>query len=146
MQLLRMWSNASSSPVELRPAPPALSRAVAGLALAAAAAALVLSDIPAGPAAACLLLGAGGLACAAGRRPVATLLCSRLPGAWSVVLGNGTTLAVRLLRAWCLAGCLAAASFALPDGGRITVTVLGRDQSPEAWRRFLVRLRTTSGS
>jgi hypothetical protein len=141
-----MWSNDSSSAVELRPASPWLPRALAGLALAAVAAVLALSAVPPGPAAASLLLAAGGLGRAACRRPVAKTLRSPLPGQWCVVPGEGPPQPVRLLRAWCLGGWLAAARFASPGGGRITVTLLCRDQAPEAWRRFLVRLRTTSGS
>jgi hypothetical protein len=119
---------------------------MAGLALAAVAAMLALAAAPAGPAAATLLLAAGGLGRAARRGAVAKALRSPGPGRWRVVLGDGMSADVRLLRAWALGGWLAAAGFALPDGRRITVTLLCRDQAPAAWRRFLVRLHSTSGS
>jgi hypothetical protein len=119
---------------------------MAGLGLAAVAAMLALAAAPAGPAAATLLLGAGGLARAARRGAVASSLRSPGPGRWCVVLGDGTSADVRLLRAWALGSWLAVAGFALPDGRRVTLTLLGRDQAPEAWRRCLVRLRSTSGS
>lgn len=143
MRPLRMWSNASSSPVELRPAAPSLAWVMAGLGLAVVAAVLVLADAPAGPASATLLLGAGGLGRAVHCGLVVRSLRSPLPGQWCVALGDGTPRAARLLRAWALGRWLAAASFAVPDGRRITVTLLCRDQAPDAWRRFLVRLRST---
>lgn len=146
MRPLRMWSNASSSPLELRPAAASVSRATAGLGLAVVAAVLALADVPAGPAAAALLLGAGGLGRAAGRGARARALRSPGPGQWCVVRGDGTPEDVSLLRAWALGGWLAVAGFALPDGRHITVTLLCRDQAPAAWRRFLIRLRSTSGS
>jgi hypothetical protein len=138
-----MWSNASSSPVELRPASAGLPAALAGLALAAVAALLAWSGVPLVPAAAALLPGAGGLARAAYRRPVVRLLRSPRPGQWCATLDDGTPRAVRLRCAWTLGPWIAAARFAAPGGGRFTVTLLCCDQAPGAWRRLLVRLRTT---
>jgi hypothetical protein len=138
-----MWSNASSSPVELRPASAGLTAALAVLALAAVVALLTWSGVPLVPAAAALLAGAGGLARAVCRRPALRSLRSPRPGQWCATLDDGTSRAVRLQRAWTLGPWIAAVRLAAPDGGCFTVTMLCCDQVPGAWRRLLVRLRTT---
>lgn len=141
-----MWSNGSSSPIELRPAAPRPLALAAALGLALACLLLLLCGVGPQVGAATLALPAAAFASALRRHRQLGMLRSSAPGHWRLEFADGRSLGAVVVRAWALGPWLAALTLDVPGVGLYGVTLLARDQPPAAWRRLLVRLRVPSGS